>query len=389
MLVIPPPLIPALACLDGVTTEAQLTESLERHLGGRLPAGVLSHLVETLRTNGFLETEEYAAMKEARHAEFRTLPERRAAHAGSAYPERAHALRDEFNVYFGTKGTARPDAERSSGELIGIAAPHVSPAGGWRSYSAAYSRLTTDDHSVRERTYVILGTSHYGQPETFGLTRKPFSTPYGTMPVDTDLMDRLAKAAPQAVAVEDYCHAIEHSIEFQCVFLQHVLGDQAANAKILPILCGSFFESLASGEPPEADPEVNRFFGALREIAASEGSRLFWVLGVDMAHIGRRYGDDFGVAPEKGRMQSVRERDLERLDHYCRGDARAFFDLVRPNQDELRWCGYAPLYTFLQAVPAAHGTLLHYEQWDIDPQSVVSCAALQFTRADLRSEPRP
>ena len=29
------------------------------------------------------------------------------------------------------------------------------------------------------------------------------------------LVDELAAAAPNAVRMEDYCHAVEHSIEFQ------------------------------------------------------------------------------------------------------------------------------------------------------------------------------
>jgi AmmeMemoRadiSam system protein B len=203
--------------------------------------------------------------------------------------------------------------------------------------------------------------------------------------VDTELVDQLASGAPDSILMEDYCHSIEHSIEFQCVFLQHVLGERAANARILPILCGSFFQSLLSGEPPETDPHAGRFFETLRQVAAGQGSRLFWILGVDMAHIGRRYGDRFNVQAEQGRMLEVRERDLQRLDDYCRGDAAAFFDRVRVNEDELRWCGYAPMYTFLQAVPQARGSVLHYEQWNIDEQSVVSCAALRFSQ----SEPRP
>jgi len=152
--------------------------------------------------------------------------------------------------------------------------------------------------------------------------------------------------------------------------------------RILPILCGSFFESLISGRPPESDPTLQRFFDTLGELAEREASRLFWILGVDLAHIGRRYGDSFEVRAGQGRMQTIRERDMERLERYCRGEAEAFFDLVKPNQDELRWCGYAPLYTFLKAVPAARGSLLHYEQWSIDEQSVVSCAAMRFTRQD-------
>jgi hypothetical protein len=38
------------------------------------------------------------------------------------------------------------------------------------------------------------------------------------------------------------------------------------------------------------------------------------------------------------------------------------------------------LYTFLKAVPEARGSLLHYEQWNINPESVVSFAALEFVR---------
>ena len=40
------------------------------------------------------------------------------------------------------------------------------------------------------------------------------------------------------------------------------------------------------GGKPEADENVARFLGALGEMAAREGNRLFWVLGIDMAHMG-------------------------------------------------------------------------------------------------------
>src|SRR5579871_1630337 len=117
---------------------------------------------------------------------------------------------------------------------IGIAAPHVSPFGGWESYRDAYSALLP---SYWDRTFVVLGTSHYGEPDRFGLTRKPFVTPFGEATTDTALVDELANAAPGAIRMEDYCHAVEHSIEFQVLFLQHIFG---AGIRILPILCGSF-----------------------------------------------------------------------------------------------------------------------------------------------------
>ena len=95
--------------------------------------------------------------------------------------------------------------------------------------------------------------------------------------------------------MEDYCHAVEHSIEFQVLFLQSIFGPDIT---ILPILCGSYAQSIYRGGKPEANENVNRFLGALGEIAAREGDRLLWVLGIDMAHMGRRYGDEFAGAGE-------------------------------------------------------------------------------------------
>jgi predicted class III extradiol MEMO1 family dioxygenase len=104
------------------------------------------------------------------------------------------------------------------------------------------------------------------------------------------------------------------------------------------------------------------------------------VLGVDMAHMGRRYGDPFEARARQGVMSRVEGRDRERIGRIQDGDAAGFWELVRENRDDLKWCGSAPFYTFLRAVPEARGRLLHYEQWNIDENSVVSFGALAFSR---------
>ena len=141
-----------------------------------------------------------------------------------------------------------------------MAAPHVSPFGGSKSYAAAYRRLSP---AIADRTIVILGTSHYGEPDRFGLTGKPFVTPLGRAEVDVEAVDNLRARGGDAVLLDDYCHAVEHSIEFQVVFLQHVLG---RSVQILPILCGAFLQSLREGVAPEIHPGVARFFDALRAL---------------------------------------------------------------------------------------------------------------------------
>ncbi|MFN7996160.1 MAG: AmmeMemoRadiSam system protein B [Bryobacteraceae bacterium] len=370
MLIIPPPLVECLRCFDGQQTDLDLRSALVR-ITGDLQVGQLEqHFVTTLSSAGFLEDEAFAQMKTARQNEFAAAPRRDPAHAGSAYPLEITALRETMARYMdGAAGVpSRP------GNLIGIAAPHVSPEGGWQSYRAAYQVLGPE---TKQRTFVILATSHYGDAETFGLTRKPFVTPLGESATDTVLVDWLAEHGGPAVRMEDYCHSFEHTVEFQVLFLQHVYGP---DIRILPVLCGQFAHSLYLGGPPEQNDDVKRFLGALAEMAEREGDRLFWVLGIDMAHMGARYHDSFQASANQGAMLEVAERDRERIDRVLDSDAGGFWSLVQENQDDLKWCGSSPLYTFLKALPGARGSLLHYEQWNIDPRSVVSFAGLSFSK---------
>jgi MEMO1 family protein len=368
MLLIPPQLVECLACFDGEQTSLDLRANLVR-ITGEIQIGELEkHLYDTLSQAGFLEDEEFEKVRVARLSEFQAAPKREAAHSGSAYPddpEEAHKTLGEF-----MQG-ATPVSEDS---IVGIATPHVSPFGGWESYRDAYSMLPS---SHGDRTFVILGTSHYGEPDRFGLTHKPFVTPFGESATDSALVKELSEAAPDAVRMEDYCHAIEHSIEFQVLFLQYLYGP---NIRILPILCGSFARSIYQGGKPEANENVGRFFDSLGNIAAREGNKLLWVLGVDMAHMGRRYGDQMIAHADAGEMAAVAERDKARIERLNEADSAGFWEQIQQNQDDLKWCGSAPMYTFLKSVPNARGTLRRYQQWNIDEQSVVSFAAIGFRR---------
>jgi len=366
-LIIPPALIECLRCFDGETSELDLRQELVRITGDLQVGDLQKNIVETLAASGFLEDAVYEHMREERHRQFAAEPRREPTHSGSAYPDDPSELRQ-------TLGEWMNGAVNGAGSLMGIAAPHVSPEGGWKSYRAAYGALKSE---YKDRTFVVLGTSHYGQPERFGLTRKPFATPLGESAVNLSLVETLVTGAGDAILMEDYCHAIEHSIEFQVLFLQHVYGP---DIRILPILCGSFGRSIYDGSAPEDDENIRRFFGALGDLAAREGDRLFWVLGIDMAHMGRRYGDHFTALADEGEMAQVAARDRLRIDRVNAGDAAGFWELVQQNRDDLKWCGSSPLYTFLKVAPHARGELNHYEQWNIDEQSVVSFAGISFRK---------
>jgi len=370
MLLIPTQLVACLAHFDGEQTTLDLRESLVRITGNIQVGDIEKHLHDTLSEAGFLEDERFEELRSTRINEFVQAPKREASHAGSAYPDNKDEAQKALSEFM-------QDAQSLSAAdgQIGIAAPHVSPFGGWESYRDAYATLAP---SKGDRTFVVLGTSHYGEPDRFGLTRKPFVTPLGEAITDTALVDEIATAAPNSIRMEDYCHAVEHSIEFQVLFLQHIYGP---NIRILPILCGSFAHSIYKGGKPEANDDVNRFFDVLGNMAARRSKDLFWVLGIDMAHMGRRYGDSMVAKADDGEMLAVAERDRIRIEHLNKGDADGFWSLVQENQDDLKWCGSSPIYTFLKAVPEARGTLRRYQQWNIDEQSVVSFAALDFARS--------
>jgi AmmeMemoRadiSam system protein B len=373
VVIVPPPLVRFLRFFDGDHEEGELAAALYQATGELSASGFARRLADTLGGGGFLEDEELARRREARHRAFADAPTREPAHAGEAYPS---DVGDLAGLLDGWLRPRRTDAVVPPGDVYAVAAPHVSPEGGFRAYAAAYGALPADAAS---RTVVVLGTSHYGAPERFGLTRKPYVTPFGPAGTDLAVVDRLVAAGGEAAVVEDYCHAVEHSIEFQAVFLQHRLGP---GVRIVPVLCGPFAAATYGPGRPEDEPGVARFIDALGELHAREGSRLLWVLGVDMAHVGRRYGDELVARAGVGGLAEVEERDRLRIAALAAGDADGFWALVREREDDLRWCGASPLYAFLRATLPGRGALLRYEQWNIDPASVVSFAALAFGRGE-------
>jgi AmmeMemoRadiSam system protein B len=377
VVIVPPPLVPFLRFFDGGHDEGDLAAALCRATG-QLGAGEYARgLADSLGRGGFLEDDELERRRSERERAFAGASLREPSHQGAAYPEDANALRATLGRYLADAGS---DEGPAPPRILAVAAPHVSPEGGWRSYASAYRALS---RGAGERTVVVLGTSHYGASERFGLTRKPYRTPLGDTSVDLAVVDSLVAGGGEAAVVEDYCHAVEHSIEFQVVFLQHLLG---AAVRVVPVLCGPLAKATLGGERPEDDPGVARFLDALADLAAREGHRLLWVLGVDMAHVGRRYGDEEPARAGEGAMRAVEKRDRRRIAALVSGDAAAFWEQVREGGDDLRWCGASALYAFLRAVGPRPGALLRYEQWNIDPESVVSFGALAFGEAPVAGE---
>ncbi|MES1172201.1 MAG: AmmeMemoRadiSam system protein B [Bacteroidota bacterium] len=380
VVVVPPQLVLCLRLFDGAHSDDDLRDLLMRIAPRNEAEAAAGALARGLSEAGFVDDEAFQTLRAQRHDQFSRASAREAAHAGGGYPAETIPLAQALSAWIavpptdGAAAVTRPDSR-----VVAVAAPHVSPTGGVATYGAAYRALGPH---LADRTFVILGTSHYGRPNRLGLTRKPFRTPLGEATTAATLVDELAAAAPRSIDHEDYCHAVEHSIEFQVLFLQRIYGP---TVKILPILCGPFVPGGGSRpgrsarSRPEDDPAAAAGLDALARLADKHEDRLAWVLGVDMAHVGTRYGDGVKARAHEGVMNDVAVRDRARIDRIVAGDAGGFWDLVNENGgDDLKWCGSAPLYSFLRACPRARGRLHRYDQWSIDDTSVVTFAALAF-----------
>lgn len=371
-LVVPPVLVQVLEMFDGKSTRLDLRAALTRMTGELETEEVAAHLETALSEAGFLEDDKFEAMREARMDVWRAVGVLESSHAGPLnYPEDAGQLRTKFDGWF----RAVPAA--GAGPLRAIASPHASPGAASRSYATAYAALAgaLSREAAADKTFVILGTSHYGEIDKLGTTRKTFQTPVGGAPVNMDLLRELRREGGAGVLEEDYFFSIEHSVEFQVVFLQYLYGPEV---KILPLLCGSYARSIYLGGAPEKSDEVRQYLDALRGMGERHGDKLVWVLGVDMAHIGKRYGDEDPAMAKAGQMEDVEAKDRQRIDSLNGGDAEAFWAQVQEGKDPLKWCGSAPFYTYLRAMPGARGQLLDYEHWQIDPESVVTFGAMRF-----------
>ncbi len=369
--VVPLDLVPIVSRFTGSRTCEQIAREVSREVGAAVSVGLVVELATELEESLFVDGEPYRRERARIEREFADADVRPASHAGGAY----HGDRLELTKYLDESclGTATSNGG-PGGTLVGLVAPHIDPWRGARSYGEAYTALR---HALPADadTFVLFGTSHAPMRESFALCRKAFDTPLGKVEADLEAIDTIAAACDFDPYADQFNHKREHSLEFQAVFLRHLLGKR--KARIIPVLAG-LGEEQSSGKSPAKKRSVERFFEAVREVVASRNAVV--IAGADLAHVGPRFGDP---KPYDDRARR-RLDDIDRasLAHASDLDAEGFWSHVASDLDSRRVCGLGPIYSLLRTVdPNAKGELRHYEQ-TVDPEegSIVSHAALGFYR---------
>ncbi len=429
-----------LSLLDGRHSFDQVLAALRREFPRtRVRTQQVRELLATLSERCYLDDEVSAAHISRVRAEFARARVREPWHAGSGYPDDAHELDAMLDRFFaaaaGTEAGPTADAGAADragisaaagggpavaglarreggagcdprltankgaghgppaslaqprGELAAIMCPHIDLRAGGEIYPPAFTALAAAAHTPRPiERYVILGVAHYGGTRpgaTFAVAcDKDYATPFGEATTDRRLIGEWSRRAGRDVTDQQWVHRTEHSVEFPLLFLQYIQAQaDLPHYEVVPVLLGGVDHHLQAGSDPLQAPEVQRELTALREAVAASGKRACYLLSVDLAHIGPKFGD-----PE--RIDDAAAAACEQKDRHLLGFAERFdapgltrtlhADRNCRNVDAVS--GLFSLYPLL-AGAECRGSLLSYGQnRQPDTGSLVSYAGMAFYR---------
>lgn len=365
-----------ISLFDGENSILDIQEKYMRAYGDLLISDKIRKLAEELDNNLMLESERFEQHKMIISKDFAQSTVRLPAYAGKAYESDPVYLRNQIKSFFiSSDGPGEINKNRPSANSIkAIISPHIDPLRGGTCYAWAYKEIA---ELCNAELFIIFGTSHSLSKNMFILTKKDFQTPFGMVNTDKDFVDFLVNKYKYDVFEDEFIHKFEHSIEFQIIFLQYVLG-QERNYNIVPILCSSFHDMIINNILPSENPAISEFILALRDSIERFGKSVCFIAGADLSHIGKKFGDDIELS--SGLLEFTGRNDLEMLKHVEQVDANGFFNSIQREGDERKICGLPPIYMLLNSANLSEGKLLKYCQApEYNSSSVVSFASMSFS----------
>ena len=301
---------------------------------------------------------------------YRCAPFRAPALAGGGYPADPNELQIAMDHY---SQQSEPVALPAGGTLVGLVSPHIDYARGWRTYAETWRRARREVEAADR--VIILGTDHAGSPGSLTLTRQNYATPWGTLPTDTEVVDKLALILGEEQAFAQEAHHIgEHSIELAAVWLHYITGGRPK--ALVPILCGGpepFLGQRGAGATaPWAAVDL------LTEVAASDNTLV--VAAADISHVGPTFGDNDAL--DEAAKSQIKASDELWLEAACAGDSNRLRHHMVQHGDPTRICGATPIYLMSCILGAAQGQVVNYDQCPADEGfgSLVSVAGVLYSR---------
>jgi AmmeMemoRadiSam system protein B len=353
-ILIPQPMIPALALCDGTRSPPTLRAALAIRYGLFLSTQRIEEFLKALDEALLLDNDRMRRARAIAQAQFRQAPYRTPASAGLSYPKDPGELTRVLQKYLdqnsqngnqqGCISDGTPlDGAIADGYIRGIISPHIDYERGGPVYAQVWSQAA---EAVREAELaIIFGTDHFSEGHPITLTRQSYATPFGVLPTDTAIVDALADVLGVEEAYSgELHHRREHSIELAAVWMHHIRGGQPI--QMVPILTGSLDSTGSAMESARLTAFLDVLSGAM------QGRKAIVVAAGDLAHVGPAF-DTEPVDP--GKLILLKSADDELIQAMCQGDADGFHNAIRRVQDRNNVCGVSPIYLTLRLLAPLKG----------------------------------
>ncbi len=352
--------------MDGKKSLRELQSFLMRKMGGVLVSiEEVKRIVDQLDRMYLLDSERYRNAKQKIIREFSEKKIRPCSHCGKAYPKDPRELRKSIDQIVGEKEGS------SEGDVFCIIAPHIDISVGSKVYGKVYKEI----RGKRYKRVIILGVGHQMTEGLFCLTEKDFETPLGVVENDKEAVRRLKEVSKDLISKDDFAHKSEHSIEFQLIFLQHLLSSAF---KIIPILCGSVKLEISEYTRSSYLERVKDFIRELSSIIQEEKETLI-VAGMDLSHIGPKFGHDM---PAIYLEEKAKRHDKALISAILKRSPDEFWEESKRVDDRFNVCGFSAIACVLEILPKEYkAELLDYQIWhERQTNSAVSFCGIKFLR---------
>ncbi|MFC1867155.1 AmmeMemoRadiSam system protein B [Thermodesulfobacteriota bacterium] len=358
-----------MALLDGTRSLRDLQMELMRQRGGLLVGtNEIQEILAYLDDSFLLDSERFRAARDDVVARFSAMKVRPCAHCGKAYPNDPMELRGRLDNILSEQS---PPPSEPEGKIQALVAPHIDLTAGFKVYSRVYQMLKY----IQPARVILLGVGHHMSGDLFSLTNKDFETPMGAIKSDPATVKRLIEKGRGAIAADDFEHRSEHSIEFQTIFLRHILKKDSFT--IVPILCGSLHACLPEYSRDAYLAKAGPFLKELREIVMDPEKNTLLMAGVDFSHIGPKFGHEM---PAEYLENQSEPHDRRLLKYLSVLDADCFWEESIKVNDRFNVCGFSALACLLEVIPSCRGEVLDYQVWHEEAtRSAVGFAGVVFT----------
>jgi len=237
---------------------------------------------------------------------------RQPAVAGQFYSGSKGDLLEQIkDCYLGPLGPGElPKLGEGPRTIKGLVVPHAGYV--YSGQVAAHSYFALAKESLPE-SFIILGPNHTGMGNPIALTTEDFDTPLGVAKTDKGL----AKALLRDIIFDDpMAHRLEHSIEVQLPFLQHLKSE----IKFVPISMGM--------QDYESANEVGKVIAS-----ATKGKDVVVIASTDFSHYVPK---DYAY-----------EKDRLAIDKILALDPKGLYKVVE--KERISMCGYGPVMAMLSA----------------------------------------